>query len=161
MGGKLEIFILTLLPLLALVSCSKEKEEKEKKEKEEEENTSIIGKWELTSQHADVVTSDEILTGIIRANYDKNSGMVLTFKEDGRVTVERLSDAAYENLYSIEGDKLTFTAPATNESYTYKYSISNNILTLNDDRTEVFQDTFKEYDVVIRRVIVIQKYARK
>lgn len=148
-----ELFFIGMLVIASLFAgCSKEKEE----------NVPLIGRWEFSSQKADVKTSDEDYNNNIRTSFEIKSATtpIWTFKEDNKVTIQRFLSIS-EYLYSVEGNELTIIHPVTNSAVAYfEYSISGNTLTLYEDVTEEVRDALKDYEIEVEKLVIIQKFVR-
>jgi len=148
-----KIIFVTLLSLLTLASCSKEKEE----------DATLVGRWEMTSQKAEVETNNEVYSKGLEAALDKNSALVsLNFTEDGKVTIRNTAGGYNEYRYSVEGDKLLLTYIHTNELLILQHSISGNTLTIYEDLTQMYQEQMKDQEgFEISKVMAIHKYVKK
>jgi len=143
----------TLSALLVLASCSKDKEE---------ENAPLAGRWEMSSQRADVETNNELFDKEIKSAYEANSAqIVLNFWENNKVTITD-RHGLREYFYSTEGNKLTLThVSLSNVVLNLEYSISGKTLTIYDDITETYQRYAKEYEWLdIYKVVIVQKYVK-
>lgn len=144
------------LPLLMFVSCSNSD-----KDDNGDNDLQIIGTWDLTRYEIVEIKADDNqtvldITRLIEADIDELSSN-LEFKSDESLVATDPSEGTSTNgTYTLNGTTLAITAEGETMTFT-DVTVSGNILSWNENRTEMYKESYPKVTNAIIKYIWTKK----